>query len=353
MLHGCAKAIKQIRRSAKPSRRTACVISAWQPVEPEAASSISACLDVKLESEGQSAKAESAGCPLGGLSYQAEPAGSLSVCQSRKAPPNGTDSVCQVAHRTSHQEGNASEDLSQQLTAQQPQSVQDFELRTSSQSSQLPQAFQPRLHQINNDIAQLASARHGQAEAGSEWGEAGVNLGSSQDRVGSSHGQAAVKRRCMPQWGKSLHAQTDSQTQTQRHTQTAADNHARPHDRKADNVHEQMDSGAALNDGICHSTPGLECQWQESSMTKQGNEITQDCSALLPSASAHLPDHQLSSPHGRMLLPTNTGCQPEHSVKSEELQSEMSSVCMSSQGLTGIASQICKAQCHFMSKSTS
>ena len=212
LLHGCSKALKQIREPAQPCLPSACSLSTSQQVQAELDSKVLTCPAIKAEPGGCSAacqsssgrpegsrlvyllpKANPAGSQMTSLSAMAKPEGSLTSCLSAKGEPSGIAPGHVVLASGVHQQ----DVLVTQEPFPQPQG--------SLTPSQLTQASAYATHDIvsGNNSSQV------EAERGSGIGQVGVRLGLCQCQAEQPHEpMETVKRRCMPNWGKANEART-------------------------------------------------------------------------------------------------------------------------------------------------
>ena len=168
LLQGCTKAIKQMHKPAKPGLHSACSLSHSQQLQPEPDSKLVTCPAIQGELRGPSA-----------------------THHSLLVRPEGSGPSCLVGNEMSCVSADSKPDHN--FTAR---GVQQGVAMTE-RPLQLPQQAA---------TSGLVSGRSSQAEEEAEeesgFGQAGVRLGLDQCQAKLLHETAAVKRRCMPDWGK-------------------------------------------------------------------------------------------------------------------------------------------------------
>lgn len=177
LLHGCSKAIKQ--KPATPGLHSACSLSNCQQPQPEPDSKLVTCPTVKGELRSLSPTRQSS------LVW---PEGSGPLCNEMN---------CLSADQTSTH-NSAGTGVQQDVAV-------------SRGPLQLPQQGAQTLMQHAQQGAThgLVPGRSSQTEAeeGSGVSQAGGRLNLYQCQANTLHEAAAVKQRCMPDWGKSNQAQ--------------------------------------------------------------------------------------------------------------------------------------------------
>ena len=166
LLQGCTKAIKQMHKPAQPGLHSACSLSNSQHLQPEPDSKLVTCPAIQGELRGPSATHHST---------IVRPEGSGPLCLA------GNKMNCMSADNTLGH--NSAATGGQQ------------DVGMTERPLQLPQ---------QDATSRAVSGRISQAEAEEEsgFGQAGVRLDLHQCQADLLHDTAAVKRRCMPDWGK-------------------------------------------------------------------------------------------------------------------------------------------------------
>lgn len=210
LLHDCTKAIKQMKQHAKPDQLTACSLSTCPRPESEPDCKLVTCPTIKAEVQGTHesllVRPEGRG-PLSllgsltnGLSAEAKPAGGLMNCFPKKAVLSDNTLGHSFTATQVQQNAAVTEELSQL-----PQQGVHMPMQEAQQGAQPPlQQAQPRA--VYGSV--LGRSMQTEAEQGVDHGQAGVRMGLQHQRPAEAlHETAAVKRRCMPNWGKSNQAQ--------------------------------------------------------------------------------------------------------------------------------------------------
>lgn len=210
LLHGCTKAIKQMQQTAKPDRHSACCLSTCPQPQSEPDSKLATCPTVKLELQGPreslSVRPEGRGrlSLLGsltnGLSAEAKPDGDPMNCFSEKAELSDNTLGHSPTATQAHQDAAVTEEPSQL-----PQQGVYLPMQEAQEGAQTP--LQQAQHGATCKGA-LGRSTQTEAEQGADHAQAGVMMGLHHQRPAEVlHESAAVKRRCMPNWGKSNQAQ--------------------------------------------------------------------------------------------------------------------------------------------------
>lgn len=213
LLHGCTKAIKQMQQPAKPDRHSPCSLSSCPQLQPEPDSKLATCPTVKEELQGshESPLVRHEGRGLlslldsltSGLSAEAKPADGLRSCFSEKAEPSD-NTLGHSFTATQAQQNSAVTEEPWQL----PQQGVHMPMQEAQQGAQTP--LQHAQHGATCGGA-LSRSMQTEAEQGADHVQAGASMGLQHQRPAEAlHEAAAVKRRCMPNWGKSNQAQAGS-----------------------------------------------------------------------------------------------------------------------------------------------
>ena len=183
LLHGCSKAIKQMHKPAKPGLRSACSLSTCQQLQPEPNSKLVTGPTVKAELRGLSPTHQSS---------SVQPEGSVPLCLL------GNEVKCLSADTDPGHNSTAS-------GVQQDVAVIRGPLQLPQQGAQMPMQYaqQGATHGL---VPGRSSYTKAEAEKGSGCGQEGFSLGLDQCLANTLHEASAVKRRCMPDWGKSNRA---------------------------------------------------------------------------------------------------------------------------------------------------
>lgn len=339
LLHGCAQAINQIRQPARPSLLSACSLATCQPPHTELDSRLWTNSTVKSELEGSSPACQS-------LSVKSE--GNHPVCPPLEAEPKGNHTSCLSAE--AQLEGNLVICLSAKAELKGSQQAQE-ECNTPAVGvlqdvpevpdlPQLPQGIQTALHKgpqsrcpthgmVVGDSTQV------RAEGGLECHQAEVEPMPRLCQAGLHHGSAAVKLRCMPNWGKPKQAQT-----------------ALPSNPGSAGCQSNQTGIAALAPvpPVLTAAANLSHSVQEAPGSPQQDTLEQDLACVYAAGqqqpgSSLMPwhNHELSTGAVRPLQLPTKGCDP-----SSQIQRQGAAIldCQSAHGsgLLSIAKQICRSK---------
>lgn len=210
LLHGCTKALNQMHKPAKLGLHRACSLSTCQQPQLEPDSRPLTCPTTKGGLEGASSSHQPAPRRQGGSRpvcfLERAKGNQISGLLPAKAEPEGQSMGC-FSVQTEPSENTPGHNSTAIGVQQSPILTED--------PFQLPQGAQSPMQLAQNGGSQcnaLGWSSKAEAEKGSNlnYGQVGFRLGIHQCPAEPLHEAAAVKRRCIANWGKSNQAQTSS-----------------------------------------------------------------------------------------------------------------------------------------------
>ena len=201
LLRGCTKAIKQMHKPAKPGLHSACSLSTCQQPQLDPDSRLLTYPTIKSQLEGipsphpPSSTRQGGGQPV--CCLETVKGSQVSCLLPAKAEPEGKTMGClPVQAETSND--TPGHNFS-------PTAVQQ-DACVTREPVEVPQGTQSPMQHAQQKVTHgsaLGRSSTIEAETGSNHGQAGFRLGIHQRPAEPVHEAAAVKRRCMPNWGKS------------------------------------------------------------------------------------------------------------------------------------------------------
>ena len=209
LLHGCAQALNQMHKPAKLGLHRACSLSTCQQPQLEPDSRPLTCPTTKGGLEGASSSHQPAPRRQGGSRpvcfLERAKGNQISGLLPAKAEPEGKSMECLSSQTepSDNTPGNNSTAIGVQQSA-----------ILTEESFQLPHGAQSPMQLAQNGGSQYYALGRSskEAEKGSNlnYGQVGFRLGIHQRPAEPLREAAAVKRRCIPNWGKSSQAQISS-----------------------------------------------------------------------------------------------------------------------------------------------